>query len=108
VTPDEKEAIRASHRTINQWSESDWGDPDTNPRYACSCGSEWWPCHVPALLAEVDRLTAQWQRLGTQAVAAVEVLPRQMQYADFYFPETYDYETVGLAAVIAAIKGETT
>lgn len=32
--------------------------------------------------------------------AAIEALPRQTVHADPFFPETYDYETVGLDAVL--------
>jgi hypothetical protein len=33
----------------------------------------------------------------------IEALPRQTQFADPFFPETYDYETVGLNAVLGLI-----
>lgn len=35
----------------------------------------------------------------------IEALPRQTQHADPFFPETYDYETVSLEAVLALVRG---
>ena len=52
-------------------------------------------------LIEAEATAAERARIR----AAVEGLPRQVQYADPFFSDTYDYETVGLAAALAAIEG---
>lgn len=54
-----------------------------------------------------ERILAIEAQTRDLAVGRVAALPRQMVYADPFFPEsTYDYETVGLNAAIAVVQGK--
>lgn len=53
------------------------------------------------LMDDLRRLSEDSVTLAkTELEGRIEKLPRQMQHADPFFLETYDYETVGLSAVL--------
>jgi hypothetical protein len=69
-----------------------------------------WPCDAFRLLAEVNRLTGRlpYERLAGHHDEAVRILAAVEGLPPYQFAMHFLAEAVDRAAVIAAIKGETT